>query len=48
MLIGGQVVLRDKRFPHLDEGELREAAERTNHDVLRRIGITPKPAWPVL
>lgn len=47
VLIGGQVVLRDKRFPHLDEGELREAAERTNHDVLRRIGITPKPAWPV-
>lgn len=47
VLIGGQVVLRGKRFPHLDEGELREAAERTNHEVLKRIGITPQPAWPV-
>lgn len=47
VLIGGDVVLRDKRFPHLDEEQLREDAERTNFEVLKRIGIDPLPAWPV-
>ncbi len=47
VLIGGEAVLRDQRFVHLDEDEILEEVERTDRSVLERIGVQPTPVWPV-
>jgi cytosine/adenosine deaminase-related metal-dependent hydrolase len=48
VLIGGRVVLQDKKSTIFDEGALREEVERTDRRILAKIGIDPQPAWPVL
>jgi 5-methylthioadenosine/S-adenosylhomocysteine deaminase len=48
VLVAGEVVLDGKQLTRVDEGEVREAVEKIDRDVLRRIGVSPGPAWPVL
>jgi 5-methylthioadenosine/S-adenosylhomocysteine deaminase len=48
VLIGGEILLENKKLTRLDEDDLREQVERINRRVLREIGIDPLPAWPVL
>nr|BFE36836.1 amidohydrolase [Actinomadura rugatobispora] len=48
VLIGGRIVLKDKKSTIFDEGALREEVERTDRRILKKIGIDPKPTWPVL
>jgi cytosine/adenosine deaminase-related metal-dependent hydrolase len=47
VLIGGDIVLENKRLTRVDEGSLREQVERIDRRVLAEIGIDPAPAWPV-
>jgi 5-methylthioadenosine/S-adenosylhomocysteine deaminase len=47
VLIGGDVLLENKKLTRLDEDDLREQVERINRRVLAEIGIDPVPAWPV-
>lgn len=47
VLIGGQVVLQDKKSTIFDEGALRDEVERIDRRILGEIGIDPLPAWPV-
>lgn len=48
VLIGGQVVLENKKSTVFDEDALREEVEATDRRILRKIGIDPAPAWPVV
>jgi 5-methylthioadenosine/S-adenosylhomocysteine deaminase len=48
VLIGGQVVLEGKRSTVFDEDALRDEVEATDRRILKKIGINPRPAWPVL
>jgi 5-methylthioadenosine/S-adenosylhomocysteine deaminase len=48
VLIGGRIVLKDKKSTIFDEGALREDVERTDRRILKEIGIDPAPAWPVV
>lgn len=48
VLIGGQIVLQDKKSTIFDEDALRDEVERTDRKILAKIGIDPKPAWPVI
>jgi 5-methylthioadenosine/S-adenosylhomocysteine deaminase len=48
VLIGGRIVLENKKSTVFDERELREQVERVNRRILKEIGIDPMPAWPVL
>ncbi|SHK03560.1 Cytosine/adenosine deaminase [Pseudonocardia thermophila] len=48
VLIGGKVVLENKRSTIFDEDALREEIEATDRKILKKIGIDPAPAWPVL
>jgi 5-methylthioadenosine/S-adenosylhomocysteine deaminase len=48
VLVAGEVLLDGKRLTRVDEGDLREAVEKIDRDVLSRIGVDPSPAWPVL
>ncbi|MCE0768746.1 amidohydrolase family protein [Pseudonocardia kujensis] len=48
VLIGGQVVLENKKSTVFDEDALREEVEATDRRILKKIGIDPAPAWPVI
>ncbi|GAA2902688.1 amidohydrolase [Pseudonocardia halophobica] len=48
VLIGGQVVLENKKSTVFDEDALREEVEATDRRILKKIGIDPAPAWPVV
>jgi 5-methylthioadenosine/S-adenosylhomocysteine deaminase len=48
VLVAGEVLLDAKRLTRVDEHEVREAAERTDREVLAKIGVDPAPRWPVL
>ena len=48
VVIGGDVVLENKRSTVVDEGALREEVEATDRRILKKIGIDPSPAWPVV
>ena len=48
VVIAGRIVLESGRSTVVDEDELREQVEETDRRVLARIGITPRPAWPVV
>lgn len=48
VLIAGKVVLKDKRSTVVDEDSLREEVEATDRRILKKIGIDPSPAWPVI
>jgi 5-methylthioadenosine/S-adenosylhomocysteine deaminase len=48
VLVAGQVVLDSKRLTRVDEGQVREAVEKIDRDVLGVVGVSPAPAWPVL
>jgi cytosine/adenosine deaminase-related metal-dependent hydrolase len=47
VLVGGDILLRDKQLTYLDEHELRTQVEAVNRRVLGEIGIEPLPAWPI-
>jgi hypothetical protein len=48
VLIGGDVLLRDKQFTRLDQRDLRARVEQINRRVLGEIGISPLGPWPVV
>lgn len=48
VLIGGKVVLENKKSTVFDEDALREEVEATDRRILKKIGIDPSPAWPVI
>ena len=48
VLVAGEVVLDAKRLTRVDEGQVREAVERVDRDVLSTVGVEPGPSWPVL
>lgn len=48
VLIGGDIVLENKRSTVVDEDSLRDEVEATDRKILKKIGIDPKPTWPVL
>ena len=48
VLIGGRIVLQDKKSTVFDENALREEVEQTDRRILAKIGIDPRPTWPVL
>lgn len=47
VLIGGRIVLQDKKSTVFDEHALRAEVERIDRRILGEIGIDPLPAWPV-
>jgi 5-methylthioadenosine/S-adenosylhomocysteine deaminase len=47
VIVGGEVLVRNKEFTRLDGAELRARAAEADRRVLKRIGVTPSPAWPV-
>lgn len=47
VIVGGEVLVRNKEFTRLDGAELRARAAEADRQVLKRIGVTPSPAWPV-
>lgn len=47
VIVGGEILLRNKEFTRLDEAELRAKASEADRRVLDRIGARPAPAWPV-
>ncbi|MCU1489404.1 MAG: hypothetical protein JWM85_809 [Acidimicrobiaceae bacterium] len=48
VIVAGQLLLDAKRLTRVDEGELRQAVQKIDEQVLATIGIEPLPAWPVL
>lgn len=48
VMIGGEVLMEGKKLLHMDEGDVREEAERASSRILGEIGIEPAPRWPVL
>jgi 5-methylthioadenosine/S-adenosylhomocysteine deaminase len=48
VLIGGRIVLQNKKSTIFDEDALRDEVERTDRRILAKIGIEPRPGWPVL
>lgn len=48
VLIGGRVVLENKKSTIVDEDALRDEVEATDRKILAKIGIDPRPAWPVI
>jgi len=47
VIIGGEILVRDKELTRLDASELRARAAEVDRRVLGRIGADPRPAWPV-
>lgn len=47
VLVGGEILVRNKELTKLDGQELRARAAEVDRRVLKRIGADPRPAWPV-
>lgn len=47
VIVGGDVLVRQKQLTKLDGEELRARAAEIDRKVLSRIGADPRPAWPV-
>jgi cytosine/adenosine deaminase-related metal-dependent hydrolase len=48
VIIAGKIVLKGGKHTQIDLGEVRDRAEATDRDVLRRLGVSPAPAWPIV
>jgi hypothetical protein len=46
-MVAGEILVRGKELTKLDGRELRAKAAEVDRRVLGRIGVDPKPAWPV-
>ena len=48
VIVGGDVLVEDKKLVHIDEEQAHYDAETATMRILDEIGVTPSPAWPVL
>ena len=48
VIVGGDVLLEGKEFPHLDGQEIRARAEAVERRILSEIGVEARPSWPVV
>jgi len=48
VLIAGRIVLKNGKHTLIDVEEIRHRVEGIDRDVLRRLGATPTPAWPIV
>ena len=48
VVVGGEIVLRDKQCTKIDEAAVLAAAAPARDALFARAGITPKPTWPVI
>jgi 5-methylthioadenosine/S-adenosylhomocysteine deaminase len=48
VLVAGEVLLRDGQHTRIDLSEVRERVEAIDRNVLRRLGVSPTPAWPIV
>jgi cytosine/adenosine deaminase-related metal-dependent hydrolase len=48
VLVAGQVVLKDGQHTRIDIGDVRSRVEEIDRQVLRRLGVSPTPAWPIV
>jgi cytosine/adenosine deaminase-related metal-dependent hydrolase len=48
VIVAGNIVLRSGQHTRIDLGEVRERVEAIDRDVLRRLGVSPIPAWPIV
>lgn len=47
VVIDGKLVMEDRRFSDLDDEHLLRTADRLARDVHARIGVAPRPPWPI-
>jgi 5-methylthioadenosine/S-adenosylhomocysteine deaminase len=48
VLVAGEVVLKGGHHTRIDLEEVRARVEEIDRNVLRRLGVSPTPAWPVV
>jgi cytosine/adenosine deaminase-related metal-dependent hydrolase len=48
VIIAGDIVLKNGKHTRIDVGEARERVEAIDRNVLRRLGVSPTPAWPIV
>jgi 5-methylthioadenosine/S-adenosylhomocysteine deaminase len=48
VLVGGRILLDDRRVTTVDEGEILTRAERLSRVCLSRAALAPRPTWPLI
>jgi 5-methylthioadenosine/S-adenosylhomocysteine deaminase len=48
VLVAGEVVLKGGHHTRIDLEEVRARVEEIDRNVLRRLGVSPTPAWPIV
>jgi 5-methylthioadenosine/S-adenosylhomocysteine deaminase len=47
VIANGKVLMRDRKFPHIDVGALTQEVEARSKSILKRAGVDVKSPWPI-